>query len=187
MGENFSARARKRAVLFAHIAGEMQKAFPVLTQEAEFRADAPMLLGQAYFLLSDPYKSKRIPESSLTDDYKKAALSALAVMSIRPFSPLEEGNVQRFEILLANPMMALWVANSWLADRDLLSHFGFDYLKRFYSTLLNVRIPSLSPFIEAVNAGDDHSEITSIILSRDDLDLIDRWVLKFKMLSEQKR
>jgi hypothetical protein len=138
-------------------------------------------------LLSDAYKAKRIPPASLTDDYKKAALSALAVMAIRPFSPFEPGNVEKIELLLANPMLALAAGNSWLGDRNLFAHFGRDYLKRFYSTLLAVRFPALQPFIDAVNDEEDHSAIRAVSLSVGELDTVDQWVLKFHMLHTYKR
>jgi hypothetical protein len=187
MNTDFGDRPRKRGVLFGHVAHEVQKLFPVLAQHSEYRADSPYILGHAYFLLSDQYKTKRIPPGSLTDDYKKAALSAITVMAIRPFSPLDPDNIRRHDVLLANPIMAVWSANAWLSDRDLLSHFGFDYLKRFYSSLLNVRIQSLQPFIDAVNEGEDFQEIKSIALASADVHVIDDWVLKFKMLREMKR
>jgi hypothetical protein len=185
--DDFVNRARKRGVLFAHIARRIQLEFPVLSKEAEFRADSPTLIGWAYFLLSDAYKAKRIPPNSLTDDYKKAALSALAVMAVRPFSPFEPGNVKKLEVLLANPMMALAAGNSWLGDRNLFDHYGRDYLKRFYSTLLSVRFPALEALIDAVNSGDDYSSVTAIDLSVMEIDTIDRWVLKFHMLHTHKR
>jgi hypothetical protein len=185
--DEFLNRARKRGVLFAHIAQRMQLEFPVLSNEAEFRADSPTLIGWAYFLLSDAYKAKRIPPDSLTDDYKKAALSALAVMLVRPFSPFDPGNVKRFELLLANPMMALAAGNSWLGDRNLFDHYGRDYLRRFYSTLLSVRFPALQVFLDAVNNAEDYGSITRVELSSGELDIIDRWVLKFHMLHTHRR
>lgn len=184
---NIESRARQRAVLFSHIAERTQKEFPAIVRETEFRADAPILTAWAYFLISDAYKSERIPETSLSDDFKKAAISALAIMVVRPFSPLDPDNVNSMDALLANPIFALAAGNSWLGDRNLFDHFGFDYLKRFFNTLLNVQMPSLAPFIEAINENGDYRQFIEIGLSKGELALVDSWVLKFNLLATSSR
>lgn len=172
-------RSYKRAAVYAHIAKELISAIPELARECTFRADAPFVLAWAYFLISDAYKPWRNKAGSLTDDYKKAAASALSVMVVRPFAPLDPDNVETRITLLANPIFAIAIGNSWAADRDLLHHYPFDYLKRFYNSLLNVRLPSLAEFIERANEGDDWQSITAIRLSNAETALIDGWVNKF--------
>jgi hypothetical protein len=187
MSDEFRSKSRQRGVLFAHIANRIRQEFPLLDIETEFRSDSPTLIGWAYFLLSDAYKPWRVQAGNLTDDYKKAALSALAVMTIRPFSPIEPERVERFEVLFANPILAMAAANSWLSERNLFAHFGPDYLKRFYSSLLSVRLPSLQPFIDAVNSSDTYEDMESVALTHPEIDFIDQWVLIFHMLQNQRR
>lgn len=180
-------RVLKRAAFFAGMADRARSGFQNLNSRCEFRADSPLLISWVYFLLSDAYKPIRNLSDSLTDDYKKAALSSVAVMVIRPFVPLTPEQVDDLETYLANPIFALACANAWAADRNLFEHFPEDYLKRFYTSLLNVRMPSLNGFLDAVNSEADYREITSISLSHSELTTIDDWVLKIFMLVNQKR
>jgi len=169
------------------MADRFQSNIPAISADTEFRPDSPLLMARAYFLLSDAYKPWRNEVGSLTDEYKRAALSALAVMAIRPFSPLDPDNVQSASAYLANPIFALACANAWAAKRDLISHFPFDYLKRFYLSLDAVRIPPLDEFIRVVNEDGDARSIKSIELDRSTLIAIDDWVLKIYMLCNQRR
>lgn len=180
-------RIHKRAAFFGGISLRISDRYPTLRTKSEFRADAPLLLARAYFLLSDAYKPIRNFPDSLTDDFKKAAISALAVMVVRPFSPLDPEQVDDEIVYLANPMMALACANSWAAERNLFEHFPQDYLKRFYITLLNVRMPCLDGFIEAINSGGDYRSVDAIVLSPQEISILDDWVLKIFMLVNFRR
>lgn len=179
-------RVHKRAAFFAGISQRISDHYPTLRIKSEFRADAPILLARVYFLLSDAYKPIRNFPDSLTDDFKKAAISAIAVMVIRPFSPLDPDRVDDEVVYLANPMLALACANSWAADRNLFEHFPHDYLKRFYITLLNVRMPALDGFIEAANGG-DLRKVEPVSLSPQEISILDDWVLKIFMLVNFRR
>ncbi|WP_171904809.1 hypothetical protein, partial [Hoeflea olei] len=94
----------------------------------------------------------------MTDDCKKAAISAVAVMSLRPFAIVEPDDVRSNAVYFANPFYAFAVANSWLSSRNLVEHYPFDYLRRFYISLMRIRMPSLMPFIETINAGGNYRE-----------------------------
>lgn len=123
----------------------------------------------------------------MTDDYKKAALSAISIMVIRPFEPIDPDNVDNLESYLANPIFALACANVWASQRNLFLHYPHDYLKRFYSSLLITQIESLDPFLNFIKKSEDHEHLVSIKLSSREIALIDSWVLKIHMLVNQKR
>lgn len=178
-------RARQRAAFFAGMATRVADALPKIRQGTEFRADSPLLMAWVYFLLSDAYKPFRT--DGLTDDYKKAALSAVSVMVVRPFTPLDPHNVRDLTVYLANPILAMACANAWAADRNLLEHFPFDYLKRFYISLLNIRMPSLDRFCEAINEGGDYGGFTMVRLTPAEIAVLDDWTLKIYMLVNLKR
>jgi hypothetical protein len=182
-----NARVLKRAAFFAGMAERLASSLPAIQEHSEFRADSPVLMAKAYFLLSDAYKPFRNNAESLTDEYKRAAISALAVMVVRPFSPLQADNVESMTAYLANPIMALACANAWAAQRNLFAHYPFDYLKRFYLTLDSVRLPSLDHFVGRVNEGESWREIEGVGLSWQEIVLVDDWVLKIHMLCNQKR
>lgn len=181
------ARSLERAPFFNHIAQSILQRFPSLKSESYFRNDTPLILAEAYFLLSDSYKSIR-NNKTLTDDYKKSAISAVAVMVVRPFEPISgPENIDSLTLFLSNPMMALGCANAWAADRNLFEHYPHDYLKRFYITLDNIRIPSLDPFIDFKNGDLDEFDYSSFSLTREEISVLDDWVLKIHMLVNQKR
>lgn len=180
-------RVLRRAAFFSGIADRILKRLPGLLQQADFRADSPVLMSAAYFLLSDAYKSERNKSGSLTDEYKRAAISAIAVMVVRPISPLDPERVDSMTVYLANPLLALACANAWAADRDLLRHFPFDYMKRFYISLQALHFPSMQPFIDHVNDGGDYRDIDAITLSPGEIGAIDDWVLKIHMLCNIRR
>ena len=186
MDESFRARVLRRSPNFAEIAQKQLEKIPTLSSVTVYRQDSPLLLSQAYFLLSDSYKERR-NQATLTDDYKKAAISAVAVMTLRPFEPIEPENVTSSAVLFANPIYALACANSWLSDRNLVAHYPFDYLKRFYLSLLRIRMPSLDHFVDSANEGLDYRAIEAISLSREETEDIEEWILKFWQLANQKR
>jgi hypothetical protein len=177
----------KRAGFFAGMASIVLSQLPRLSDHAEFRADSPILLAAAYFLLSDAYKPRRNQADSLTDEYKRAALSALAVMTIRPFVPFDPERVDDMWTYLANPILALACANAWVPQRNIAEHFPFDYLKRFYLSLLALRIEAFGRFIDLVNEGGDYREAKPLNLSSSDIMVVDDWVLKIYMLVNQRR
>lgn len=108
-------------------------------------------------------------------------------MTLRPFVPIDPGNVQLNAAYFANPIYAIAVANSWLSDRDLLQNFPFDYLRRFYHSLLRIRMPSLEPFIGCINSNGDYRSIESISLTWNEVEDIDGWIYKFWLLANQKQ
>ncbi len=143
-------------------------------------------MAHAYYLLNDAYKERR-GQRSLTDDYKKAAISAITVMALRPFEPLDPDNIETNVAYFANPIYALACANAWLSDRNLLAHYPFDYLRRFYISMLRIRMPSLAPFITAINENEDYQAIETVSLSREEVEDIEEWILKFWQLANKKR
>lgn len=180
-------RVGKRAAFFSGMARQMNAFIPELAEETHFLPDAPVTLAHCYFLLSDDYKSARNKPGSRTDDFKKAALTAVAVMVVRPFSPLAPENVTTIEAYLANATFALACGNAWAANRNLFEHYPFDYLKRFYVTLDNVRIEALAEFKSHLLDGLSIRDIQSVSLTNRDQSVLDDWVLKFYMLCEQLR
>ncbi|MGA1801893.1 hypothetical protein [Rhizobium sp. HT1-10] len=178
-------RALKRAPVFADIANWMQSKIPGLADATTFRADAPVLLGHAYFLLNDSYKIRR-NQISNTDDYKKAALSALSVMALRPFEPSEPDNLTSNVAYFANPIYAIASANAWLSSRNLLEHYNFAYLRRFYLSLLRIRLGCLDDFVARASNGEDYAAIKMIEMSWHDADVVEDWIHKFWLLSQRK-
>ena len=180
-------RVIRRAAFFAGMADRVLRSYPSLNATSEFRSDSPSLMAWTYFLLSDAYKPFRNMADSLTDDYKKAALSAIAVMVVRPISPIDPDRVDDLTLYLANPILALACANAWVSNRNLFAFFPPDYLKRFYTSLHATRVPALQPFCDAINSSEDHRQFQSITLSAPEIALIDSWCLKIHMLANMRR
>ena len=185
MTSSLSERALRRSAFFQGIANIHLDHFGQLRQTTSFRAEAPLLIAYSYFLINDSYKRQR-NQNTLTDDYKKAAVSAIAVMALRPFEPLQPDFVEDDLTYFINPIYAMACANAWLSDRDLLARYPFDYLRRFYLSLVRIRIPSLQPFIDCVNVGGQHTAFSGINLTTDEVDEIEEWIWKFWMLANQK-
>lgn len=179
------ARVRARAVLFAEVARRVHANLEQDGVQLVFRADAPVVLSAAYFLLNDAYKQRRAKPGSLTDDHKKAALTAVATMVVRPFAPMNP-DAETFGATLANPIYAFACALSWLDPPASARRLPFDYLKRFYLSLLNVRMPSMARFIDLVNIDGRWQDYPPIAMSPSELDTIDDWVWRFFMLSSRK-
>lgn len=179
-------RSLKRAVGFQHIGLRIDESFDHFDYEANFSLDAPLHLAQTYFLISDCYVPKRNKAESLSDNYKKAAISALAVMRIRPFVLENPDNVTNKAAYLSNSFYALACAKAWLGPENQLRLYKWDVLKRIYYSLERIQLPSLQPLVDKIEAGENPWGITEISLSSDEIDLIDEWVLKFEMLSTRK-
>ncbi|WP_156892565.1 hypothetical protein [Salaquimonas pukyongi] len=180
-------RVQKRAAFFSGMAERLLGVYPEIGKYTHFTTDSPILLSHCYFLLSDSYKAARLKPESRTDDYKKAAISATAVMIVRPFAALNPDDVSNLEAFLANPIFAMACGNAWASNRDLFSSYPFDYLKRFYNTLHNVEIHAMEEFIQRLRADQPVTDITSVTLNRHDMAALDNWVEKFFMLCNQKR
>ncbi|MEL6922290.1 MAG: hypothetical protein AAFO77_14980 [Pseudomonadota bacterium] len=112
-------RVQKRAAWFTHGINIVTESFPEVLQENYVEPAAPNILSQAYFLINDAYKSRRMPSHSLTNTHKRAGLSASAVMTIRPFIPLNPDEMSTEAGLFANTTLAMLLAISWLGNKNL--------------------------------------------------------------------
>jgi hypothetical protein len=89
----------------------------------EPRESSAVLAVNCYFLLSNAYKRHRLIEDNRTYDYKVAAMTAAAIMVVRPM---------RF-------------ARFVLPDEDLLRHANFDCATRAATAHINVDLSRVDP------------------------------------------
>lgn len=105
-----------------------------------------ILTTNAYFLLSNAYKRARLAGANRTYDYKVAAMSAAAVMIVRPMR-LMRSTLQNEELLRnANMDCATRLAAARI-EVD-LSRVDPDFVRRLHrATLGPIDLPSLSPYL----------------------------------------
>ena len=176
-------RVARRAGFFAGMAAELIAVIPDISRSAYFAPNAPMVCAGAYFRISDVYRGRRNRPDSLTDDIKKATLHAMAIMAVRPFVPLNRDVNEPVMATLANPLFALACANAWIDGRNLFEQYPFDYLKRFYMSLLMLRFPSLDAYLAYVNGDSDDEPPVIDDLDPTEIRQIDDWTQKLHLLS----
>jgi hypothetical protein len=123
----------------------VQSAYPGALEQP--REASAVLATNVYFLLSNAYKRRRLASANRTYDYKVAAMTAAAIMIVRPLRYLRATMPE--EQLLQNANMDCATrAGTSLLDVD-LSHVDPDFVRRFHrATLGPLDLPCLSPYLQ---------------------------------------
>jgi hypothetical protein len=111
------------------------------------REASAVLTTNVYFLLSNAYKRRRIAGANRTYNYKVAAMTAAAIMIVRPLRHLRATMPDEALLQNANMDCATRAATS-LLDVD-LSRVDPDFVRRLHrATLGPIDLPSLSPYLQ---------------------------------------
>lgn len=175
------SRIASRAQYIAGRAKELVDARFFSPADVRLRAPSPRFVAEAYFLLSEAYKHRRLRQGAATQEPKIAALMSMAIMAVWPFRPIRPLDVQRPETVVSNPIFAVFCASS-IIDND-LSGLNEDMKRRLYNFLYNIRLPSLSGYITEISVGSKRSnDRYSVDLSDVELATADALMLIYELL-----
>jgi hypothetical protein len=111
------------------------------------REASAVLAANVYFLLSNAYKRRRLAGTNRTYEYKVAAMTAAAIMIVRPLRYLRATMPEEELLQNANMDCATRAATS-LLDID-LSKVDPDFVRRLHrATLGPIDLPCLSPYLQ---------------------------------------
>ncbi|MEM1040885.1 MAG: hypothetical protein AAGI12_15600 [Pseudomonadota bacterium] len=175
-------KIRKRMTFFSAGIELVQRNFVEVKSQTFVHADAPEILSRAYFLLNDAYRSKRMPNDSLTNEHKRAGLTAATIMAVRPFIPIDDENIQSEEAYLANSTLCMLLGAAWLGHENPFARLPQDYQLRHHTIFLNIRLSCLEHFLNVVNSNGRYRDILSVDISLADSASLDDIVTKFFML-----
>ncbi len=100
-----------------------------------------------YFLLSNAYKRARLINDNRTYDYKVAAITAAAIMAVRPVRFARQIGSHEDLIRFANWDCATRASLSYLGIA--LDQFDSEFVRRFHRAVLgSVRLPCLSSYLQ---------------------------------------
>ena len=108
-----AAQAQSRCRVYEKIADALIQDGLLPSSDVVLRAGRIPLFVDGYFILNHAYKKWRIQEEHLTQHEKIAALTAMAIMTFRPFRPASELASTRAQAK-ANEIYALTCASSVL-------------------------------------------------------------------------
>jgi hypothetical protein len=144
-------RVKIRRGYFARIFQTLKSDFPELFSEAYFDENDARFLAQLYFALNDDYKKWRVEEGHYTNDYKKAGLTAAAIMAMRPIQfvgSITQDDPRRF---YANPVFAMACAEGILGIP--ISGIADQKREQLYAWLDTLRFPSTDEFLAGAVVG----------------------------------
>jgi hypothetical protein len=112
-----------------------------------FQPAAAIVTSNCYFLLSNAYKRKRLIGDNRTYDFKVAALTAAAIMSVRPIRfkriPRDDQEMVRFVNWDCATRASLSLLQRTLAKTDP------EFIKRFHrATLGTIRLSCLNTYLQ---------------------------------------
>ncbi len=162
------SRLSIRKQFFLDAYSSLSKTLPEIYSADDFDEQDASYLSALYFLMSDAYKTWRLPAGHSTNNHKKAGLTIAALMAMRPIRPTR--TVPDMRAFYANQVFGFWCATGILN-----SPIGVDAPEerdQFYAWLDTVRLPSTQPFLHDAAAG--AAELpTSLSLSVDEVSVLD--------------
>lgn len=174
-------RIASRAQYFEQCAQGLVAARIFSPADVRLRAPAPRFVAEAYFLLSEAYKDRRLKDGALTEEPKIAAFMSVAIMAVWPFQAINPMRVKRPDTVIANGIFAVFCASS-VINND-FSGLTWDMKRRLYNFLQSVRLPCLQPYITDISIGASRSSDTyDVTLSDAEIALIDVLVLIYELL-----
>jgi hypothetical protein len=150
---NFDAReASERADVLKEIADDLISSGRLPDDEIIFREKRIHLIVNAYFILNHAYKKWRIDDGHFTQNEKIAALFSVAIMTFKPFRPLDPEKVTTRAQLKANEIYALELASviinaSLRPNPDVSSNS----MRRIMDILSGIYSQTLEAYVQDVN------------------------------------
>lgn len=174
-------RIASRAQYVADRGAELVQLGLFSSADVRFRAIAPRFVSEAYFLLSEAYKFRRLRDGASTQEPKIAALMSMAIVAVWPFQAIHPLTVQRPETVVANPIFAVYCASSIInSDFGTLSN---DMKRRLYNFLFTMRLPCLRDYVTDISLGPKRSaDVFKVDLSDAELASADALMLIYELL-----
>jgi len=143
-------RIERRAFFFQEMANKHLATPSLKNAGIELRSGHAITLAEAYFLLSESYKSYRSEGEHKTANPKIAAITCAAVCAVNPLRP-PKADFEILEVRYANPMFAMRCASA------IIEHpwhtRSFEERRRTYDELIAMHFPCLDPFIRDAAQG----------------------------------
>jgi len=164
-------------------ADELMQSRVLSPADVRFRKPAARFVAEAYFLLSEAYKAKRMNPGARTQEPKIAAFTTLAILAISPFQAIHPLQVRRQETVVANPIFGLYCGSSIIAND--FSSLPNDSYRRALNFLRHIRLPCLRAYITDVSIGISRSQdVYDIVLDASELGTIDAVILLHEILNQ---
>jgi hypothetical protein len=191
-------RIERRAQFYLEI-GRAHGSTPLLRSAGvHFDEALALTLSEAYFLLSESYKTYRNHPGHLTAKPKIAAMHCAAVCAVNPFRPNDPSatplqNYEVVEIRYANPMYAMRCACTPIEHPYHMR--AFDERRRIYDELTITAFPCLDPFLADTRADRKKpliqyntraDEKFSVGISLQEITKIESFVSRFEVYQQQK-
>lgn len=182
----------ERRAQFLRKMGQRHISTPLLQSVGmKFDDAAALTLSEAYYLLSESYKSYRNEPDHRTANPKIAAMTCAAICAINPLRP-PAADFGIVEIRFANPMLAMRCATTIIQHPYHMR--AFDERRRIYDELAITHFPCLDPYISDVKAGNKKPlenyntkpDKFSIGISLQEVTKIESFVSRFIVYEQQK-
>lgn len=154
--QEFEDRINERTAYLEHRADEFGRAGILSPADVRFRSIAPRFIAEAYFLLSEAYKERRLRDGSSTEAPKIAAMMTLAILAVAPFQPVNPLNVRMMATVIANPLFALFNASS-IINND-FTGVSDDSYRRTLNFMRHLRMPCIRSYIIDISLGSNRAQ-----------------------------
>jgi hypothetical protein len=143
-------RITRRAQFFLEMGNKQVGSQSIRNGGIKISIATAQVLAEAYFLLSESYKSYRSEGEHKTANPKIAAMTCAAICALNPLRP-PKADFGVLEIRYANPMFAMRCASA------IIEHpwhtRSFEERRRTYDELTTLQFPCLDKFIQDVSSG----------------------------------
>jgi hypothetical protein len=171
-------RVEIRRDFFLRLFERIKSLFPEIYGDALFDEDDATWLAHLYFLLSDCYKDWRVEEGHYTNDYKKAGLTIVAIMTMRPIRHPSTTGQDDLRPYYANQVFAICCATAILNKP--ISSMPAEDRDQFYAYLDGLHFQTAEPFLHMAAAGEQIPTGYRLNLTYREISDIDIVVLKVK-------
>jgi hypothetical protein len=184
-------RIEKRANFFKNMATRFAAGEAVQKAGIVFNPLHALTLAEAYYLLSESYRSYRMETDHRTATPKIAALTCAAICAVNPLRP-PKADFENLDVRYANPMFAMRCAISIVTHPYHLR--AFEERRRILDELAITHFPCLDPYLADVACGqkkplDDYNmklDKFSVGISMDEITRIESYVSRFTVFQDQK-
>lgn len=177
----FEDRIVARAEFIIERAEEFSRSRAISPAEVRFRLPAARFAAEAYFLISEAYKHRRLRPGARTQEPKIAAIMSLAISSVQPYYAMHPFSVKCSSTYVANQNFSLYCA-TLILNND-FSKLSNDSIRRGMNFLLNARMPCIGEYIVDVSIGAKRSrDVYDIELTDSELSVIDIMILVCELL-----
>jgi hypothetical protein len=184
-------RIERRANFFGQIAREFIQIPSIQAAGITFSDEVALNLAEAYFLLSESYKTYRSETEHRTADPKIAAITCATICALTPLRP-PRADFDDLQIRYANPRYAMRCAS--VIIQHPWHKRAFEERRRTYDELLILEFPCLNNYIADVARGEKKdlelyntkNDKFSIGITFPELSRIESLVNRFIVLKELK-